>query len=161
MANAIDITNPFREVFQALDTRKQRKAMKSAMRKEANLVKKKAQGNMRASGIDTSTGLPKSILTRVYPDKYGLGFMVTVQPHGTRAMHRRRDGKLKPVAFWAETGTRGRNMRGSRKLRFTGKMPAYGFMAKTEREVDGQVENDLFAAFQANVEKAARDNGLI
>lgn len=161
MASTIDIENPFREVFAALDTRKQRKAMKSAMRKEATLVKKKAQGNMRASGIDTSTGLPKTIYTRVYPDKFGLGFMVTVQAHGTRAMHKRRDGKLKPVAYWAELGTKARNMRGSRKLHVTGKMPAYGFMAKTEREMDGQVENDLFAAFQANVEKAARDNGLI
>lgn len=158
----IDINNPFREVYKALDTRKQRKAMKSAMRKEATAVKKKAQANMRASGIDTSTGLAKTIYTRVYPDRYGLGFMVTVQAHGARAMHTRRDGKQKPVAFWAETGSKkGRYMRGTRKLHYTGRMPAYGFMEKTEREVDGQVESDLFAAFRANVDAAARENGLI
>ena len=69
-----DLNNPFADVWKALDPKAQRKAMKGAMRKEANNVKKAAQEAMESSGIGKGTkqALKKSIYSRVYPDRYGL-----------------------------------------------------------------------------------------
>jgi len=178
-----DITKPFVDVFKALDPKAQRKAMKSAMRREGNRLKKAAVDNLQQSGIGhgTKRSLSSGIYVRTYPDRYGLGFMVSVRPHGKRkGIHLNRQGREKPVLMWAEDGTRQRHV-GRRlsmftsKSRFTGKrikqylrgganrgkMKRYAFLAKTEQQTANSVESNLFNDLQANVEKAARKQGLL
>lgn len=180
-----DLKNPFGDVYNALDLKVQRKAMKSAMRREGNRLKRTASANLQASGIGqgTSRNLSKGIYTRVYPDRYGAGFMVSVKPHrgnNVKGIHTNRKGIMKPVLMWAEDGTRSRKT-GRRKLSFfsksritgkrirnyirgghsTGRMKRYAFMAKTERQEETSVENNLFGTFQANLDKAARKQGLM
>jgi hypothetical protein len=106
-----DINKPFADVFKALDQKTQRKAMKSAMRREGNRLKKIAVANLRESrvGQGTKRDLSKGIYVRTYPDRYGMGFMVSVKPHGRhKGIHLNRQGKEKPVLMWAEDGTRER-----------------------------------------------------
>lgn len=185
-----DLANPFTDVYKALDMKDQRKAMRSAMRREGNRIKKEAIANLASSpagkhskpmGAGTKRSLSSGIYVRTYPDRYGLGFMVSVKPHGKRkGIHLNRQGKEKPVLMWAEDGTRMRNV-GRRvssffgKSRFTGKkirqylrggasrgkMGRYGFLAKTEAQVEGTTENNLFTTFQKNIERAAMKQGLL
>lgn len=179
MANTVtDIERPFGSVLQALDTKAQRKAMRSAMRREGNRLRKEAIGNLRSSGIGQGTkhSLSKGVRSYVYPDRYGAGFMVTVKPHkanrrtgqGEQSMHQNRRGLKKPVLLWAEEGTDLRRTKTktkvwtrSRKGHVTGRMKRYGFMRKTEQQVGGSVEKNLFKDFQNNIEKAARKQGLL
>lgn len=178
-----DINKPFADVFKALDPKAQRKAMKSAMRREGNRLKKAAVDNLHASGIGAGTkrSLSSGIYVRTYPDRYGMGFMVSVKPHGKRkGIHLNRQGREKPVLMWAEDGTRmrhaGRRLSSfSSKSRFTGKrikqylrggasrgkMKRYAFLAKTEQQTADSVETNLFNDLQVNVEKAARKQGLL
>lgn len=178
-----DIKRPFADVYKALDLKTQRKAMKSAMRREGNRLKKAAVDNLRSSGIGKGTkrSLSSGIYVRTYPDRYGMGFMVSVKPHGRRkGIHLNRQGKEKPVLMWAEDGTRYRKA-GRRissffgKSRFTGKkvrqylrgganrgqMERYAFLAKTEQQAMDGVEANLFNDLQNNIEKAARKQGLL
>ena len=176
-----DLNNPFADVWKALDPKTQRKAMKGAMRKEANNVKKAAQEAMESSGIGKGTkqALKKSIYSRVYPDRYGLGFMASTVGHGKRGIHTNRQGLQKPVAMWADEGTAQRRVgkrkkgwsivtRTGRKGRAyersghsTGRMPAYGFMKKADEQTAPGVEERLFQNLERNVEKAARKQGLL
>lgn len=178
-----NINEPFADIYKALDVKDQRKAMRSAMRREGNRLKKAAVSNLSQSGIGSGTqrSLSSGIYVRTYPDRYGLGFMVSVKPHGKRkGIHLNRQSKEKPVLMWAEDGTRRRNI-GRRvssflgKSRFTGKkirqylrgganrgkMPRYAFLAKTEEQTGESVETNLFADLQKNVERAARKQGLL
>ena len=178
-----DLDHPFADIYKALDMKDQRKAMRSAMRREGNRIKKEAVANLSSSGIGSGTkrSLSSGIYVRTYPDRYGLGFMVSVKPHGRRkGIHLNRQGLEKPVLMWAEDGTRLRHV-GRRissfmgKSRFTGKkvrqylrggasrgkMGRYGFLAKTEAQVEGTTESNLFSALQKNVERAAMRQGLL
>ena len=178
-----DIKRPFLDVYKALDVKTQRKAMKGAMRREGNRLKKAAGANLGSSGIGKGTkrSLSSGIYVRTYPDRYGLGFMVSVKPHGKRkGIHLNRQSKEKPVLMWAEDGTRYRKA-GRRissffgKSRFTGKkirqyvrgganrgkMKRYAFLAKTEQQTAESVETNLFNNLQDNIERAARKQGLI
>ena len=122
-----DIKRPFLDVYKALDVKAQRKAMKGAMRREGNRLKKAAVANLGSSGIGKGTkrSLSSGIYVRTYPDRYGLGFMVSVKPHGKRkGIHLNRQSKEKPVLMWAEDGTRYRKA-GRRISSFFGK-PFYG-----------------------------------
>ena len=181
--NVTGLTRPFADVYKALDIKDQRKAMRSAMRREGNRLKKNAVSNLASSGIGQGTrrSLSSGIYVRTYPDRYGLGFMVSIKPHGRRkGIHLNRQGKQKPVLMWAEDGTRQRHI-GRRiasvfgKSRFTGKkvrqylrgganrgkMQRYAFLAKTEQQTAGSVETNLFEGFQKNLERAARKQGLL
>lgn len=189
----IDIDQSFGSVYKALDLKAQRKAMRSAMRRESNRLRKKAVDNLRSSGIGPGTehNLSKGIRARVYPEKYGAGFMVTVKPHkanrktgqGEASMHRNRfyddhkgaRGKtLKgtkralPILAWAEEGTDLRKTKTKtkvftrkRKGHVTGRMRRYGFMRKTDNQAEQTVEQNLFRDFQNNIERAARKQGLL
>ena len=178
-----DIKKPFADIYKALDTKQHRKAMKSAMRREGNRLKKAAVTNLNESGIGKGRkrNLSSGIYVRTYPDRYGLGFMVSVKPHGKRkGIHLNRQNKEKPVLMWAEDGTRYR--KGGRRIssffgksRFTGKkvrqyvrgganrgrMKRYAFLAKTEEQMGSSVENNLFDSYQDCLEKAARKQGLL
>ena len=179
----IDLDRPFTEVFRALDLTIQRKALRGAMRREGNRLRKTATSNLSQSGIGggTKRSLSSGIYVRVYPDNYGAGFMVSVRPRGkNKGIHLNRQDLQKPVLMWAEDGTRqrriGRRVSSSlSKSRFTGKkvrqylrgganrgkMKRYGFLAKTEEQTAASVEANLFNNFQGNLEKAARRQGLL
>lgn len=167
----------FKQLFDQLSPKEQRKAMAVAMRREANALKKAAQANVRTSGLNTRTRVDKGIYSRVYPKRYGLGFMVSVKPHGgKKGIHRNRYGREKPVLMFAEEGTKPRNVGpriggsssfrkgkyANRKWRdykrsghSTGKMPKYGFMEKTEQTETQGIEQRLWTNFERNVTNAA------
>lgn len=178
-----DLNRPFADIYKALDLKDQRKAMRSAMRREGGRLRKAAVVNLGQSGLGggTKRSLASGIYVRTYPDRYGLGFMVSVKPHGKRkGVHLNRQGKEKPVLMWAEDGTRQRHV-GRRiasffgESRFTGKkirqylrggasrgkMRRYAFLAKTDAQAASSVEANLFSDLQKNVERAARRQGLI
>lgn len=174
-STALDIDKAFGDVYRALDLKEQRKAMRGAMRREGNRLKKQAAANLQGSGMGTGTKqkVSKGIRVRVYPDRYGAGFMLSVKPRGRHGVHKNRFGKEKPVLMWAEDGTRLRHT-GRRlssffsKSRYTGKkvrqyvrggrstgrMRRYGFMRRTEETAAQSVEQNLFGDFQRNMRKA-------
>lgn len=178
----IEIDRAFGDVYAALDMAEQRKVLRRAMGKEGARVRRVAVANLGSSGLGKGTYRPvdKGIYVRVYPPRYGTGFMVSTKPNGKKGIHVNRQLLKKPVLMWAEDGTRVRNV-GRRvqsffsKSRFTGKairhyvrgghstgaMKAYRFMEKTENSQAASVEGNLFAQFSSNLDKAARRRGLL
>lgn len=168
-SRAVDIEKPFNDVFQALDLKDQRKAMRSAIRREGNRLKKRAVANLQGSGIGQGTNgrLSRGIRSYVYPEKYGAGFLLSAKPHKKQGYHKNRQGKEKPVLMWAEDGTDLRRTKTKtkvfvrqRKGHATGRMKRYGFLRKTDEQGAQVVEQNLFATFQKNLERAARKKGL-
>lgn len=179
-----DIDSAFGAVFRSLDLKEQRKALRGAMRKEGNRVRKEAMARVKAGLNDTHGNIEKGIYTRVYPNRYGSGFMVSAIPHGEKGIHTNRRGLKKPILMWADDGTKSRNVGQrfhGRKVRSktgkwrreydraghsTGKMlgkrgGALRFIDKTEEAEAGNVEKNLFETFSKNLEKAARKKGLL
>lgn len=177
-----EIDQTFAQVFEALDLKEQRKALRSAMRREANSVRKTVIGKMQGGGLGRGTRQPlaKSLYARVYPDKFGAGFMVSVMPHGNKGIHTNRQRMKKPVLMFAEEGTRPRRVGKRRKAvsytsRLTGKrqrgymrsghrtgsMPAYHFMRDAEQQATQSVEQNLFRDFQDNLNRELRKKGLL
>lgn len=165
-----DIKKPFADVYKALDPKAHRKAMRSAMRREGGRLRKMAVAALRDRklGQGTNADISKGIRARVFPDRYGAGFMLTAKPHGKRGYHRNRFGREKPVLMWAEDGTKQRSKRG--RLKFlvfrkkghsTGRMGRYGFMARAEALAGDSVERNLFGEFQDSLDRAARKQGLL
>lgn len=172
----------FTQLLSELSPKEQRKALTAAMRREANAIKQAAWSNVRSAPPSKkgSTGMARDkvyrgIYTRIYPKRYGLGFLVTVKPHGSKGIHTNRRGKQKPVLMFAEEGTKNRNVgprRGQATLRrgifarkkwrdyrrtghTTGSMPRYGFLARAEQTETPGIEQRLWAQFEQNVQRAA------
>ena len=169
MADTINIEQPFREVFAALDLKDQRKALRGAMRLEANRLKKSATANLRSSGLGQGTRqrLDKGFIVRVFPARLGAGFLVKVKPYRKKGYHLNRQGKEKPVLMWAEEGTKQRKTRTRSKFfirqrrgHVTGRMRAYRFLTHAEAGATN-VEANLFNNFQDNLDKALRKQKLI
>lgn len=176
MSNRIDLSNPFLDVFKVLNVKDQKKAMRSAMRREAKRLQKAAMENLATArsggktlGRGTNQEISSGIRVRVYPEKYGAGFMLSVKPRKNgKGTHRNRKEKKKPVLMWAEDGTDIRRTKSKtrcfvriRKGHLTGRMGRYGFMRKTENEASQSTEENLFRDFQANINKSARKQGLL
>ena len=131
------------KLFEELSPKNQKKALKGAMTRAANTVKRKATANLKAAKgsngktINTSTGLPKGIRRVLYKTK--LGFRVTVGTKNTkrksfgyhqgrayrRAQRRVANGEMsasllssyqKPVLLWAEGGTKQRHTKTATKI---------------------------------------------
>lgn len=129
MPEATDLKNPFREVYEALDLSDQRKALRGAMRREGNRLRMVVAGRVAASLGNMGGGdFKKNVLVRVYPPRYGAGFMLSVKGrngHDPKIMHKTRDrrtrsgkvvaGGLKPILMWAEDGTRQRRQGPARR----------------------------------------------
>lgn len=168
-----------KDVFNALDLKAQRKALRGAMRKEATRVRKAVVSVIMGSklGKGTNADITKGVYQRIYPAKYGAGFMVSVKTNGKtgkKGIHTNRAGKQKPVLMWAAEGTDVRHVgkRSGRKhavswtgKRYatygrsghsTGKMPQYDFMDKAESQVGDGVESNLWSSFNANLDKEIR-----
>lgn len=164
----------FTSIFNALDLKQQRKALRKAMRKEGNRVKRITIEELLSTpiGRGTNEDISKGIYLRVYPQRYGTGFMVSIRPKGKRGIHLNRQGLKKPILMWAEEGTEQRHT-GRRTTsffginRYTGKrsrnykrdganrgrMPAYRFLSSSFNRVGDSVENNLFDVFQNNLVK--------
>lgn len=165
-------------MLQAISPKQQRKAMAGAMRREATRLKKAAQTRVRTSGLNAATGVDQGVYARVYPARYGAGFMVSVKPHGAKkGIHTNRRGLKKPVLLFAEEGTKQRNV-GPRKHstsswrkgkyatsrwrdyqrtgHSTGRMRPYKFLAMTEQAETPGIEQRLWSQFEKNVAKAAK-----
>lgn len=178
-----DLDRPFAPVLRALGPRQQRAAMKRAMRSEGQVLKKAAARRIAPSGLGRGTRRPlaASLYARVYPDRYGLGFMVSTTPHGQkRGFHTNRRGRSLPILMWAEDGTRPRRT-GHRVLSFTlnsrrtgrwvrhylrdgqnrGRMKCYDILEQTERAEAPGTESRLFTAFVRSVDREARRAGLL
>lgn len=166
---------PLSTLFTALSPKQQRKALTASMRTEATRLKRAAVANVKSSGLSTKTNVQRGVYSRVYPKRYGLGFLISVKPHGLKGIHTNRQGRQKPVLMFAEEGTQPRNVgrrKGAAKFQkgkyatkayrtysrsghSTGRMKKYGFMDKTfQHETEG-VEIRLFTEFEKNVDKAA------
>lgn len=159
----MDNTKPFSELLEAFDQKEQRKELRRAFTQEARRLKKSVAGsiNVKHLGTGTRQKVSKTIRTRVYPAKYGLGFMVTTKPFHGKGYHKNRYGKEKPVLMWAEDGTKPRYTRGRRgRKRYTGVMKAYRFMEQTEKRETGTVEQNLFEQYKKNLEKALKKKGF-
>lgn len=155
------------KLFEALDPKRRRQALKGALRRTANLVRKKAQANLKSSHINTSTGLPKGIRRLLYKQKLGFRVTVGTGKKGVRgAFHTNRQGKEKPVLLWAEGGTgqrftktATRIFRRKRSGHSTGSMPRYGFMEKTRQEMSPEVDALLKNEINLNIQKIAKKYG--
>lgn len=147
------------DLLDALNVGEQRKALRSAMRKEGNRLKKKAGSILSSKGLRHGVKVGKTLRVRVYPERYGAGFMVTAKPRGKQGYHKNTKGKEKPVAMWAEEGTVWRYKRKGKKPT-TGSMKPYKYLSDTEAKSSGEVENNLWEAFQNNLEKAIQKKNL-
>jgi hypothetical protein len=174
--SSADYEKPFVELFQALSLKDQRKALRGACRREASRLKKVAKTKLRATGVGMGTidDLSKGIRTRLYPARYGLGFLLTIKPRrGGAGFHKNRrypkTHRELPVLQWLGDGTESKSKSrmtrkyGNRRSHRTGVIASgkYEFMRATEQQEGGTTENNLFNEFQKNVEKAARRKGLL
>lgn len=159
MTQEQELEQSITDLLNALDVKEQRKALRSAMRKEGNRLKKKAGSILSSKGLRHGTEVAKSLRVRVYPAKYKAGFMVTAKPRRKQGYHKNARGKEKPVAMWAEEGTNARYKRNKKQSR-TGTMGAYRFLAETQSRSGAEVENALWADFQKNLDKALKKKNL-
>lgn len=155
---------PFREVLKAFDVREYRKTMKKAFRAEGRKVRKIVEKEAQGSGLRNGAKVGRTVRIRVYPQPYG--FMMTTKPHGKQGYYKRsQDGKEKPVAMWANAGTKERKWRKGRFFGFggqnTGRMKAYKFMSKATKEAYDMVENDMYQLIEDTARKRLNqiDNG--
>lgn len=157
-------TKAFADLFVAFNQKEQRKELRRAFTQEARRLKKSVAQSIEVTHLGTGTRqkVAKSVRSRVYPNKCGLGFMLTVKPFHGKGYHKNRAGKEKPVLMWAEEGTKTRHTRVKRGRRkhSTGVMKAYGFMARTEKREAGTVEQNLFDNYKKNLEKALKKKGF-
>lgn len=154
-----DFEQSITDVLDALDIKEQRKALRSAMRREGNRLKKQAGQTLAANGLHHGVEVGKTLIVRVYPDRYGAGFMVTSKPRGKRGYYKNTRGKEKPVAMWATEGTTQRYKRGNKKPS-TGAMKRYHYLEDTENSAKHVVERRLWTDFEKNLQKALRKKGL-
>lgn len=158
-------------LFAELEPRRRAQALRGGFRNAANKVRKKAVGNLREA-IHTDRDLEKGVRAIVF--KQQAGFRVTIgtkkagkNGKGEAGMHTNRRGLKKPVLIWAEEGTKDRKTKssgGKRAARYraahrTGRMPKYGFMAKTKAEMRESVTADIRKMVVENVERVARKYG--
>lgn len=159
------------KLFAELEPKRRVQALKGGFRKLANKVRKKAVGNLHES-IHTDEDLEKGVRAIVFKRK--AGFRVTVgtkraskNGKGEAGMHTNRRGLKKPVLIWAEGGTTMRHTKSNgpkrakryRAAHSTGRMPRYGFMAKTQSEVRDTVTEDMHRMVAESVERISKKYG--
>ena len=158
-------------LFAELEPRRRAQALRGGFRKVANKMRNKAVANLREA-IHTDKDLEKGVRAIVYNRM--AGFRVTIgtkkagkNGKGEAGMHTNRRGLKKPVLIWAEEGTKDRKTKssgGKRAARYraahrTGRMPKYGFMAKTKAEMRDSVTADIRKMVAENVERVAKKYG--
>ena len=171
-----------RELYAQMDEKQRSKAMKGAFRSTALVMKRAAVANVRTD-LHSSKDLEKGVRALVFKQK--LGFRVTVGTVikkaanrmgwvGVKGFHLNRQGLEKPVLIWAEDGTKERRLKGGRGSHQTkrgfrkrylfngayrGRMTAYQFIVKANRQVGPQINQTLQDSFRASMEKTAKKYG--
>lgn len=167
------------KLLEELEPKRRMQAVKGGFRKTAEMVRKQAVSNLRASGLKSKgdqKGLEKGIRKVLY--KKTAGFRVTVGTKsasrktgkGEAGFHTNRRGQKKPVVLWAEGGTKDRNTKTSAKFgrmlnfrkkkgHYTGRMKEYGFMEKTEAQVKEKVTEELRKQMEENITRIAKKYG--
>lgn len=154
-----EIEKGFMDFYKDLSPSEVSKSVRDAMIRVADKVRQRAIGRLHSyTEFHAPSSMDKGIRTVLFSRIFG--FKVTIKPkQGTdEGYYRNRQGKLKPVLAWAETGTNARVTRRSSRNR--GKMKEYPFMP-TEEEMASVVESDLWSEIERSVENAARKNGLV
>lgn len=165
-----------RRFYAELAPRERRRALRGAFRRCGAMVRKVAQANLRATGLSHADRMGRALRTVVF--RRVAGFRVSAawrkasrSGKGERGMHVNRYGLSKPVLAWAETGTDVRRVKRKGSGRFLiggrwrragrerGRMKRYGYLAKTERQVEGQVTERLRQEVVSHVEKLAKKHG--
>lgn len=146
----------FREALKALDVREYRKVMKKSFRTEGRKVRKIVERYAKSSGLRHGANVGRTVRVRVYPKPYG--FMITTKPHGKQGYYKRsQDGKEKPVAMWADSGTVKRTLRHGRIFGFggksTGRMKALNFTGKATKEAYDLVTADMLSVIEETANK--------
>lgn len=172
MAEIIYDDANLQRLFAELEPRRRTQGLRAGFRKTANLVRKKAIANLRDSKLRVDKDMEKGVRAIVF--KRQAGFRVTIgtkkagkNGKGEAGMHTNRRGLKKPVLIWAEQGTADRETKGNggkraarlRTAHSTGRMPSYGFMARTRAEVKGTVTQDIHRMVVENVERIAKKYG--
>lgn len=163
-----DDTN-LQKLFESLEPKRRRLALRGAFLKAASFVREKAVSNLRETGIHTSKGLERGVRREMLKKK--LGFRVTIGTpkrhkrgfyQDTAAIHKNKRGLEKPILPWVELGTDERYTKSEfrkRKGHYTGKMKEYGFMAKTKNQVSAKVTEELHNAIIDNIKNTAKKYG--
>ncbi|MFR1988155.1 MAG: hypothetical protein ACLS29_08880 [Prevotellamassilia sp.] len=100
MTEVRDRSRPFLEVFEALDPKAHRRALRSAMRHEGNNpAHYVAQIGSSGLGKGSRAKVAKGVRVRTFPDRYGAGFMLTVS-RTARGIPQEPAGREKPVLMW-------------------------------------------------------------
>lgn len=171
--SSCDMSN-FMSMIDALSEKERVKALKSALRKAGNKVKERAISNLRKE-VHSSRKLEKGIKVKVW--KKTAGFRVTVG-EGFYKSTRFTGGKTQiiinrevydrevPVLMWLETGTKQRSMRrGSKYAKYfrhkqnTGKLREYGYMARAQEQMSGEVTSHLQDSIEIVITGIAKKHG--
>ena len=157
------------QLFAALDQKQRNAAIRGALRKAGNTLRKQAVASLRQSGLKSNRDVEKGI--RYVPWKKGGGFTVTIGKKRTSRSKKpvdQRKAKLAIVPFWAEGGTeerirrysyRGSNHRIRRDPTFsTGRLRPYRFMEKIEPDAE-KLHQEVIEKLISNIEKAANKAG--
>lgn len=158
-------------LFEELTPKRRAQAIKGALRRAANTIRRVAVNNLRSS-LNSNRDLERGVRAMVW--KRQAGFRVTVGTKaasrktgkGERGYHTNRRGLKKPVLMWAEDGTDSRRTKSkariftrSRKGHSTGRMKRYGFMARTKSETEANVTSMLHTEIINNVKRVAKKYG--
>ncbi len=179
MASSYDIKN-LQKLFDQLQPKQQRQALRGAMRRAATTVKRAAIANLRTC-VNTTPELEKGVRTMVWKRK--AGFRVTVGEkranksgkgeagfYISRHQHNK-DGKPRklPVLRWLDTGTKVRKSKtktrfrvGSDKWRMGknhGFLKKYAFMDKTKNQVAPTITKTVQDEVITNVQRIAKRYG--
>ena len=159
------------KMFAELSEKRQKAALRGGMRRAATLVHKEARSNLKSSGLGNANAVSKSIRKIVFKRRLGFKVTAAASKRGNKGMHRNRRGLLKPVAYWAESGTEGTEPRRTRAPRRSvwarllgrrpapggnlnrGRMPRYGFMEKTKSAVEGRATDMIKTELINNIER--------
>lgn len=153
-------------LFAELEPKNRRKIFRGAFRKAASSVRRAAVANLKRSGLHNAPRMAKGIRASVF--RRVAGFKVTVAPDKSRhkGFYKNSRGKEKPVLLWAERGTAERFTRSksrffvrSRKGHRSGRMRAFGYMARTLDQVQGKITDELHDDMRTEVVKIARKYG--
>ena len=165
------------KLFAELEPKRRVQALKGGFRKLANKVRKKAVDNLRES-IHTDENLEKGVRAIVFKRKAGFRVTVGSKKKTKKADKSGENDADKPtkqksedkthVLIWAEDGTVWRKSKKSTRYRvggnwrrgsIRGRMPRYGFMAKTQSEVRDTVTDDMHRMVAESVERIAKKYG--
>lgn len=178
-----------RRLFAEMDEKQRAKAMKSAFRTTAGRLKLAAQQHVKSSirsdkdllrGVRAlvfkqKLGFRVTVGTVIKRAKNRMGWVGVAGFHKTR-QYLKNPNKYseKPVLIWAEDGTKERRLKGGRGSHqtkrgfrkrylfngaFRGRMSAYQFIVKANRQVGPQINQTLQENFRKSVEKTAKKYG--